>query len=97
MQDYNRIHEPLARQAALRPDAPCFYEEGGGITTYGQRWRRVQAAARWLAAQCVLPGHLLRIVSENCPDVAVARRAAIRAGATRGGAMSEPATPAALG
>lgn len=76
MQDYNRIHEPLARQAALRPDAPCFYEEGGGITTYGQLWRRVQAAARWLAAQGVRPGHRLMIVSENCPDVAVALFAA---------------------
>ena len=61
-----RIHQLLARQASVQPDAICLYEEGGGILTYAQLWQRAQAAAGWLAAAGVEPGHRVMMVGENC-------------------------------
>ena len=65
-QPLTRIHQLLARQASVQPDAICLYEEGGGILTYAQLWQRAQAAAGWLAAAGVEPGHRVMMVGENC-------------------------------
>ena len=65
-----RIHQLLARQASVQPDAICLYEEGGGILTYAQLWQRAQAAAGWLAAAGVEPGHrVMMAVSYTHLDV----------------------------
>lgn len=63
---FTRIHEVVALQAQLRPDAICLYEEGGGTLTYAQLWQRVQAVAGWLRDQGVQPGHRVLMVGENC-------------------------------
>lgn len=61
-----RIHELLAAQAARQPDAVLLHEEDGSRCTYGELWRQVGAAAEWLQAQGVQPGHRVLVVGENC-------------------------------
>ena len=50
---HTRIHQLLAQQASRQPDAVLLYEEGGGILSYAQCWRRVQDVAAWLDLQLV--------------------------------------------
>lgn len=63
---HTRIHQLLAQQASRQPDAVLLYEEGGGILSYAQCWRRVQDVAAWLAREGVRPGHRVMVVGENC-------------------------------
>lgn len=65
----DRIHHLLQRQAMENPDAVLLHQEGGGTVTYAGMWERVQRARDWLAAQGARPGDRVLVVGENCPQM----------------------------
>ncbi|KAI3601985.1 Long-chain-fatty-acid--CoA ligase [Cupriavidus necator H850] len=64
------IHDIPRYWAAQTPDAPCLHENGA-VISYGELWRRIEAARDWLAAQGVGEGDRVMVVGENCNEMVV--------------------------
>ncbi|WP_345798733.1 class I adenylate-forming enzyme family protein [Castellaniella sp. MT123] len=69
MNQSERIHHLLRRQALDRPGAILLHLEEGGTVTYADMWQRAQLASDWLAAQGARLGDRVMIVGENCPEM----------------------------
>ncbi len=64
------VHEIPRHWAVQAPQAPCL-REAGGIVSYGELWRRIEAARDWLAAQGVGAGDRVLVAGENCNEMVV--------------------------
>ena len=73
------IHQRVSRQAALTPDADALVTGDGGVLSYRDLARSVDALAARLAAQAA-PGSRVAILMRKRPAAVIAMLAALRAG-----------------
>jgi acyl-CoA synthetase (AMP-forming)/AMP-acid ligase II len=91
------LSEHVLREAAARGDKPALVDASTGETlTFAEVLAQAQAGAAGLAADGLVPGDVVGLLSHNQPDYAVAVHAVLRAGGVIS-PLNPALTPAEIG